>query len=173
MAFTSKVSPTAFQRVNMRKKAHSIFSHFIRYTHPFSSTEWQRPIGYLISCTSFFAKEPLIIGLFCGKWPIKKRHPMGLRHPVYVFVVRWLLSRCLTPFTPRTAKSCRSFFAKEPLLIRLFCGKWPVKERHPMGLRHPVFLFVVRCWCLTPFTTRTATLSDDRRILARAPSLSL
>ena len=27
-------------------------------------------------------KEPLIIGLFCGKWPIKMRHPMGLRHPV-------------------------------------------------------------------------------------------
>ena len=31
---------------------------------------------------SFFAKGPLIIGLFCGKSPIKIRHPMGLRHPV-------------------------------------------------------------------------------------------
>jgi len=36
------------------------------------------------SCRSFFAKEPLIIGLFYGKRPIKIRHPMGLRHPVYV-----------------------------------------------------------------------------------------
>ena len=29
----------------------------------------------------YFAKQPLIIGLFCGKWPVKIRHPMGLRHP--------------------------------------------------------------------------------------------
>jgi len=36
-----------------------------------------------LSCRSLFArKEPLITGLFCGKWTIKKRHPMGFRHPV-------------------------------------------------------------------------------------------
>jgi len=29
----------------------------------------------------------------------------------------------------------KSFFAKEPLIIRLFCGKWPIKIR---GLLHPV-----------------------------------
>ena len=34
------------------------------------------------SCRSFFAKEPLIMGLFCGKGPVKMRLPMGLRHPV-------------------------------------------------------------------------------------------
>jgi len=28
-------------------------------------------------------------------------------------------------------------FAKEPLIIRLFCGKRPMKIRHPMTLRHP------------------------------------
>jgi len=33
---------------------------------------------------------------------------------------------------------CRSIFAKEPPIIWLFCGKWPLKIRHPMGLRHPV-----------------------------------
>jgi len=27
----------------------------------------------------FSAKQPLIIGLFCGKWPMKIRHPMPLR----------------------------------------------------------------------------------------------
>jgi len=37
------------------------------------------------SCRSFSAKEPLIIGLFCGKWPTKIRHPMGLHHSVTVF----------------------------------------------------------------------------------------
>jgi len=36
------------------------------------------------------------------------------------------------------ALSCRSLSAKEPLIIRLCCGKWPIKIRHPMGLRHPV-----------------------------------
>jgi len=33
------------------------------------------------SCKSLSAKEPLIIGLFCGKCPLKIRHPMHLRHP--------------------------------------------------------------------------------------------
>jgi len=37
-----------------------------------------------LSCRSLFAKGPLIIGLFCRKRPIKIRHPMGLRHPVWV-----------------------------------------------------------------------------------------
>jgi len=36
------------------------------------------------------------------------------------------------------ALSCRSFFAKEPLIIELFYGKCPVKKRHPMTLRHSV-----------------------------------
>ena len=36
----------------------------------------------VFSCRLFFAKEPLIIGLFRGKWPLKIRHPMTLRHPV-------------------------------------------------------------------------------------------
>ena len=39
---------------------------------------------------------------------------------------------------PQDALSCRSFFAKEPLIIGLFCGKWPMEIRHPMTLRHSV-----------------------------------
>jgi len=35
-----------------------------------------------LSCRSLFAKEPLILGLFCGKRPPEIRHPVGLRHPV-------------------------------------------------------------------------------------------
>ena len=31
----------------------------------------------------FFATEPLIIGLFCGNWPLKIRQPINLRHPVF------------------------------------------------------------------------------------------
>jgi len=36
-----------------------------------------------LSCRSISTKEPLIIGHFCRKWPIKIRDPMSLRHPVY------------------------------------------------------------------------------------------
>jgi len=34
------------------------------------------------SCRSLSSKEPLIVGLFCGKRPTQMRHFMGLRHPV-------------------------------------------------------------------------------------------
>ena len=35
-----------------------------------------------LSCISFSTKETLNIGHFCGKWPIRIRDPMSLRHPV-------------------------------------------------------------------------------------------
>ena len=35
-----------------------------------------------LSCRLFSAKEPLILGLFYGKRPVKIRHFMGLRHPI-------------------------------------------------------------------------------------------
>ena len=41
---------------------------------------------------------------------------------------------------PQDASSCRSFFAKEPRIIGLFCGKCPIKTRHPMTLHHPVWV---------------------------------
>ena len=47
------------------------------------TTGWRRPIGCLES-QSFSAKEPLIIGLFCRKWPIKIRHPMDVCLSVHV-----------------------------------------------------------------------------------------
>jgi len=38
-------------------------------------------IIYPICCRSSLTKEPLIIGLFFGKWPMKIRHPMTLPPP--------------------------------------------------------------------------------------------
>jgi len=60
------------------------------YKHVLCSTGWRRPIGCL-KLQVVFAKEPLIIGLFCGKWPIKIRHPMTLRHFVQCVTLgsRW------------------------------------------------------------------------------------
>jgi len=53
---------------------------------------------------------------------------------------------------PWDVLSCRSFFAKEPLIIGLFCGEWPIEMRHPMTLRYPVMwdttLSCVGVWCV-------------------------
>ena len=65
---------------------------------------------------SLFAKEPLITGLFCRKWPVNIK--------VYRVSDIWGL-------TERRRFSCRSLFAKEPLIVGLFCGKRPMKIRHP------------------------------------------
>jgi len=43
----------------------------------------------------FFAKEPLIIRLFCGKWPVKIRHPVGLLHPSHVCMCEWHMYVCM------------------------------------------------------------------------------
>ena len=47
-----------------------------------------------LNCRSFFSKEPLILGLFCGKWPRKIRHPMGLCHPDSFVRVAWPINTC-------------------------------------------------------------------------------
>ena len=66
----------------------SITVAFVRYVELFCEsqiTKWW--IGSsdqqdASSCRSLSAKEPLLEGLFCGKWPVKTRirHPTGLRH---------------------------------------------------------------------------------------------
>jgi len=44
---------------------------------------WNIDFGWVISVQrSFSTKEPLNIGHLCGKWPIKIKDPMSLRHPV-------------------------------------------------------------------------------------------
>ena len=48
----------------------------------YSHTGWRRSIG-CFKLQAFLAKEPLIIGLFCGKWSMKIRRPVTLRHPVH------------------------------------------------------------------------------------------
>jgi len=59
--------------------------------------------------------------------------------------------------------SCSSFFAKEPLIMRLFCGKWPTKIRHSMGLHHPLveieccfekIAFGIECDCVLDLSSK-------------------
>ena len=52
-----------------------------------------------LSCRSFSTKEPLNTGQFCGKWPVKIRDPMSLRHPVRctaLLCAPWLIDVCVT-----------------------------------------------------------------------------
>jgi len=45
---------------------------------------------------------------------------------------------------PQDALRCRWFSAKVPLIIELFCGKWPIKIRDPMGLRPSILTHLQR-----------------------------
>ena len=58
-----------------------------------------------LSCRSFFAKEPLIIGLFCGKWSLKIGHIMGLQHPVWQIPLQNLHPRNPPPWETRFSNS--------------------------------------------------------------------
>ena len=77
------------------------------------STGWRRPIGCL-KLQVICAKEPIIIGLFCGKWPIQIRHPMGLRHPV----------SCYT----RTTQRCLMLHIFD--MTRIWCDPWLIDMWH-------------------------------------------
>ena len=50
--------------------------------------------------------------------------------------------------------SCRSFFANETLVIRLFCRKSPLTIRHPMTPRHPVVMCVYILYGHLRYTSR-------------------
>jgi len=64
------------------------------YTWLFENNYWWIQGGEdswdALSCRSFFAKEPLIIGLFCIKWPMKIRYPYDPTPP-YVVVCVYLI----------------------------------------------------------------------------------
>ena len=83
-----------------------------------------------LSCRSFSAKEPPIIGLFCGKWPMKTRHPMTLRHPTPLNVnVEQEQSNLM--WNLKSAQICFRFFSDfrsgpAPLTLWLRLGlSWP------------------------------------------------
>jgi len=100
-----------------------------------------------------------ITGLFC-KRALEKRpifskrdlyvnyHPICKLHSdVCLDCLAGLEQYLLHTFSYRVAKTHRMpsvashFSQKKPLNRRLFCGKWPLKTRHPMGFRHPVHAF--------------------------------
>jgi len=82
--------PTGYLRlqINFRERATNYMALLRKMTSKDKASYGSSPPcktfhGSLPPCTkSIFAKEPLVIGLFCGKWPLKIRHSMGPCHPV-------------------------------------------------------------------------------------------
>jgi len=87
-----------------------------------------------LSCRSLSLKEPLIIGLYCGKWPIKIRHPMGLCNPVST----WIRFSNRVAQTNMMQLSCKSLSANYPLILGLFAENEKPKIRHHMPLHNLV-----------------------------------
>ena len=110
-----------------------------------------------LSCRSFCAKEPISIGLFCGKWSTKILIQHNKTHVItgWRFKLQVIFRKRATNYKVlwrkitykddnetwcdvchyrvkmhRMPYLCRAFSAKEPLIIRLFCGKWPTKMKH-------------------------------------------
>ena len=82
----SRVSLFYIWYVSIVKKNQFCRSTKLSTSRPLSEahcTGWRRRLGCL-KLHVISAKKPLIIGLFCGKWPVKIRHPMDLRNPVCI-----------------------------------------------------------------------------------------
>jgi len=47
----------------------------------------------------FSAKEPLILGLFCGKWPTKIRYPMHICNPIQYQKSQFVLEKSQRDFS--------------------------------------------------------------------------
>jgi len=74
---------------------------------------WRRLIECLKSQV-IFLKEPLIIGLFCGKWPIKDKASYGFLPPYTTLCLHTILHRCVQStlstvvYQSRTPDSCQA-----------------------------------------------------------------
>ena len=98
-------------QVSFRKKAASYRARLRKMTYTDKASYDSAPpciIRRVMSCRSLSAKEPLIIGLFCGKWPVKMRHPMTPRHPVS-FVESWDASSLYVFFPQKSSQMSGSF----------------------------------------------------------------
>ena len=85
-----------------------------------------------------------------GEWPQKR---FGL--------LKFLSVKIQGSEDAQDALSCMSLFAKEPLIIGLFCGKWPMEIKHPICLYHPVdklafWRFHLQCMFYRKFTSKLA-----------------
>jgi len=102
-----------------------------------------------------FRKRATNYRAVCGKRALKIRLCMHLRHPLcdfprlmmpYLYIYMGIgtdvnvfhFSCCMASHMSQASfASCRSLSEKEPLILGLFCGKWPINIRHLMHLQYP------------------------------------
>jgi len=91
-----------------------IHTHILVYKHSCmhvcildECTGWRRLIGFL-KLRVISAKEPLIIGLFCGKWPVKIRHLTYDCHPLCILEV------CMYVCIHTAVWMCEAAVAQQP-----------------------------------------------------------
>ena len=117
---------------------------FVEYIHTrdrfsFSMTYIRRCIDAWC-CRSLSAKEPLILGLFFGKWPVKIRHPMTLRHPVRMYMnVPWWCLKLQVIFCKRATMWLKRVYMSVPWLIRMYMNV-PWRYRVAKTHRMPYFI---------------------------------
>ena len=102
--------------------------------------EWRRPMGYPVFSAGFCLQKSLM-----RAYAHHRRAPVGYHRCIYIYV-RIHIHICIHIYTciiytviyiggyhrcntvqggevPKDTLSCRSFSAKEPLIVGLFCGK--------------------------------------------------
>jgi len=85
-----------------------------------------------LSCRSSFTKEPWIIGLLCGKWPMKTRHPMHLCHSVSSRLQKWERQK------KSGTHAGQSLLSQDDVTISETCrDTWPLRDSTVSAHWHP------------------------------------
>ena len=108
--------------------------HPIGLGHPIIGTGWRRLIGSP-KMQIFSSKEPLNIGHFCGKWPIKIRDSMSLRHPV-VDMCKEIVLFSMASWLRTMVLECHFFILKSQSMTEFLRSLLPRSiEKRPRRLR--------------------------------------
>jgi len=99
-------------------------------TMTYIDTGWRRCVRCLVCVSRFPQKSPIISGSFAERTlQLKASYASSPPYAESSYRIMWV-------FVTLYAALIHS--AKKPLILGLFCGKWPLKIRHRTGLRHPV-----------------------------------
>jgi len=92
----------------------------VKWNHVLECTKEWIPIPLCIWCVVFICPRThslsachikLIIGLFCGKWPVKIRYHMRLRHSVHVCSPLRISHKCMSHVSHRWAYYLKHIFS--------------------------------------------------------------